>query len=82
MKIVRLGPQYRQDPHFWDTDLSPDRAKNRRLPSAREIGLSVGPWTGKALYKTSFSTVSLAGFAPNQGFENWVKQSLDDSIAF
>jgi len=30
MEVVRSGTQYRQDPHLWDTDLSPDRAKKRK----------------------------------------------------
>lgn len=74
MEIVRSGTQYWQDPRFWDVDLSPNRAKNRRLPSAREIGLSVGPSTGKALYKIGFSTVSLARPLQNK---NCLKNSVE-----
>ena len=40
----------------------------RFMHATREFGLLVGPWTGKALPKIGFSTVSLGA-----SFENMVK---------
>ena len=37
MEIIRSGPQYRQNPPIWGTDLSPGGAKNQGLPVTREL---------------------------------------------
>jgi hypothetical protein len=37
------------------------RYRTYRLPAAQETDLSIRPWVGKALYKISFSTLSLCG---------------------
>ena len=73
MAVVRPGSQYRQDPRVRGADLSADRAKkNEKLPSARETGLSVETWTGKALPIIGFSTVSLGGSRENVRFRQLI----------
>ena len=60
MAVVRAGAQYRENPHLWSDPLTPGESKIPvQPPSTRETGLSARHGTGKALYKISFSTVSL-----------------------
>ena len=48
-------------------------------PSTPETGLSICPWTGKALYKTSFSTVSLGSKQLSNGTQKGRACEKDES---